>query len=290
MLTVLRDSGVQQQSVLFEDSGSENLFPSRVPSAGKFFSAWENSVRQQLEQGAEILLLIRLGAYLELDFAQLLDFHRESSGALTQVYDQKSAFEIAVIHANQLQGEKGSYRGRLSALIPYHKRYEFAGYSNRLRQPQDFRRLVRDSLLRRNSIRPVGEEVSTDVWVGEGATIDPSARICGPAYIGAHTRVKGYCQINGGTDIGRDCEIDFGTTVTDSTVLPETYLGIGLNVVHSIAAAGFLFNLDRNVEVQISDRNLVGKQRTIRTFRKFIAKKDIFNRSERQLSGIDSHL
>jgi carbonic anhydrase/acetyltransferase-like protein (isoleucine patch superfamily) len=289
-LNSLRDSGVQQRTVLFEETGSESLFPSRVPSVGEFFSAWEASVGQQLDRGAEILLLIRLGAYLELDYGQLLDFHRQTSGVLTQVYDQKSAFEIAVVNTNQLQGDKGSYRGRLSAVIPYHRRYEFSGYSNRLREPQDFRRLVRDALLHRNSIRPVGEEVSPEIWFGEGTTVDATSRISAPAYIGAHTRVKGSCLINGATSIERDCEVDFGTTVTDSCVLPETYVGIGLNLVHSIVTANKLFHLDRNVEIEILDRNLVGKQRSIRTLTKSIAKKDYFNWNERQLNRIDSHL
>ncbi len=289
-LKSLQSFGIQQPAVLSEESGSESLFPSRLPSAGRFFTAWEDSVRQQVNGGAEILLLIRLGAYLELDFAQLLDFHSQTRGRLTQVYDKKSAFEVAVVNTDQLRGDKGSYRGRLSALIPYHGRYNFTGYSNRLREPQDLRRLACDALFNRNSVRPLGKEIAPGVWIGEGAIVDSTARISAPAYIGAHTRVKGSCVINGATNIERDCEIDFGTSVTDSSVLPETYLGIGLNVVHSMVASNRLFNLDRNVEVEISDRSLVGKQRSVRTLTKLIGEKSFFNRREHQPNGVDSHL
>lgn len=289
-LNALRAAGIEQQTVLMEESGSECLFPARTPSVGQFFSAWEASIAQQLEDGAEVLFLIRLGAYLDLNFAQLLEFHRKSADVLTQVYDHKSAFDVAVVNTSQLRGDSGSYRGRLSSLIPYHKRYQFTGYTNRLREPQDLRRLAHDALLRRNSIRPVGEEVAPEVWMGDGATLDSSARISAPVYIGARTRVKGSCLINGATNIERDCEVDYGTTVTNSCVLPETYLGIGLNFVHSIVMANKLFHLDRNVEVEISDRNLVAKRRSIRTFTKSIGAKGFFYRSQHQLNGADSHL
>ena len=165
-LNALRDAGIQQRAVLTEDSGSESLFPSRVRSFGKYFSAWEKSVEQQLEAGVEILFLIRMGAYLELDFTEVLEFHRQSCGVLTQIYDQKRALDVAVVNTSQLRGDTGSYRGRLSSLIPYHKRYHFAGYTNRLREPQDLRQLAHEALLGRNSIRPLGQEVSPEVWLG----------------------------------------------------------------------------------------------------------------------------
>ncbi len=289
-LDALKLAGIEPQDVLTENPGSESLFPSRLRPVNKFFSAWETSVERRLDQGVEILILIRMGAYLELNFADLLEFHRQTAGVLTQVYDHKSAFDIAVVNTTQLRGDKGSYRGRLTSLIPYHQRYQFTGFANRLREPQDLRQLAQDALFGRNSIRPRGQEVSTGVWLGEGAIVDPSAHISGPVFIGAGSRVKGSCVINGTTNIERDCEVDFGTTVTDSCILPETYLGIGLNFVHSIVTANRLFHLDRNVGVDISDSNLVGKKRSIGALKKSIAKKGFFNRTEPQRNGADLHL
>jgi len=276
----LRTFGVEGCSVIFEDSGSSSLFPSRVPSVGKFFSAWESAVGQHLSRGADVIILLRLSGHVEVDYAKLIEFHMQTSSVLTQVYDTKSAFEIAVVDADQLRGEKGSFRGRLSALIPYHRRYSFNGYSNRLRQPQDFRRLVQDALLGRNSLRPVGPEVRPGVWVSETADVHSTARIMGPAYIGAHARIKSTCVIKGATAIERNSEVDSGTVVNDSCVLPGTYLGAGLNFAHSIIAANKLFHLDRNIEVEIADRKLVAKRRSLRAMTRRMGEKRFFTSRE----------
>jgi len=278
----LKAVGVKNPRVLHEDAGSTNFFPSRAPSVGKFFTIWERAVAQQLDNKAEVLILIRLGAYLELDFRELLDVHLQTSSALTQVYDSKSAFEVAVVDADQLRGEKGSYRARLSALIPYHRRYNFTGYSNRLREPHDFRQLAKDALAKRNSITPVGQEIRPGVWVGEGVSIDRTARISSPAFIGAYTKVREGCVIKASTLIERDCEVDAGTIVSDSCVQSGTYLGAGLNFAHSIIAANKLFHLDRNVEVEIGDRKLVGKRRSLRTLPKRIGEKRFFAKHGRK--------
>jgi len=283
----LREAGVDQQTVLFEPPGSKSLIPSGCGTAESFSSAWETAVAQQLNDGAGVLFLIRLGAYLEIDFRDLLSFHREASNGLTQVYGKKSAFDLGVVSANQLRTEAGSYRRRLSALIPQSRRYNFSGYSNRLREPGDLRRFVYDALTGRNAIRPNGDQAGPSIWIGDGANVDPSASLLAPVYIGANTQIKASCIINGGTTIERDCEVDFGTTVTDSSVLPGTYVGMGLNIVHSIVAPNRLFHLNRNVGMDISDAHIIGSRlpRSILAgFTKSIRKKGSLKRSQQQLT------
>ncbi len=289
----LRESGVEQQTVLFEQPGSKGLIPSGSKTAEAFSSAWETAVGQQLNDGAEILFLIRLGAYLEIDFHDLLRFHRETSNGLTQVYGKKSAFDLGVVSADQLRNNGGSYRRRLSALIPHCRRYNFSGYSNKLKEAGDLRRLVYDALTGRNAIRPKGEQAGPGVWIGEGAGVDPSASLFAPVYIGASTEIKGSCIINGGTAIERDCEVDFGTTVTDSCVLPGTYVGMGLNIVHSIVAPNRLFHLDRNVGMDISDAHIIGSRlptSILAGFTKSITKKGSLKRVSANFLETLSHL
>ena len=65
-------------------------------------------------------------------------------------------------------------------------------------------------------------------------------------------------MITRSTVIEHHAEVDCGTVVEDSTVLPYTYVGAGLDVMHSVVGLRRLSHLVRNVEVEISDRKLVG--------------------------------
>lgn len=289
----LHNCGVEQQTVLFEQPGLKSFTHSAAQAAEGFSSAWEAAVTQQLNDGAGILVLIRLGAYLEIDFRDLFRFHCETSNGLTQVYGRKGAFDLGLVSADQLRTHAGSYRRRLSALIPNSARYNFAGYSNRLDGPRDFRRLVDDALTGRNSILPNGERVGPGLWLAEGAKVDAGALLCAPAYIGAYSQVKSSCVIQGGSAIERNCVVDFGTTVTESCVLPGTYLGMGLDVVRSIVAPNRLFHLERNLGIEISDPHLVGTRlpaSILGGLKKSITEKVFLNGASANSVGNFSHL
>ncbi len=255
----LRAARVEAPVVIVEGEDAHHLFPSRSPSADKFLATWEAAVASQLNAGIHSLLLMRLDSYVDFDAAHLLDFHHSSSASLTHAYSHKSALEVAVVDAAQLRAGTDSYRTRLSRMVAKLRRYEFAGYVNRLRHPQGFRTLAQDGLLGRAGLVPVGKEVSPGIWMANGVRIDASASIVGPAYVGASTEIKASCKVVGATTIERDCKIDFGTTVNDCSVLPETYVGIGLNVRRAIVGKKHLFNLDRDVEIEISDNKIIGR-------------------------------
>ena len=163
-----------------------------------------------------------------------------------------------VADAKQLRSGIGSFRSRLSAMLPERSRYEFKGYLNRLTRPADFRRLVEDALLGRCAIRPVGEEVSAHIWLGEGAYVEPSAIVIGPAYVGMNSYVGPACTISGSSTIERQCKVDFGTVVDASCILPRTYVGMGLSVANAIVGNGKVYHLGRDVQVSIADQRLIG--------------------------------
>jgi len=52
--------------------------------------------------------------------------------------------------------------------------------------------------------------------------------------------------------------VDCGTVVENSTILPFTYVGAGLDVMHSVVGFQRISHLVRNVEVEIQDPKLVG--------------------------------
>ena len=260
----LRGFGAQRISIISEGklaactATSANASLYRAGSTPGFWPAWDSVVSEYLNQGIETLLLVRLGPYVELDLLDLLRFHRETASPLTQVYNGQTALDLVVVDSARLQDGKGSFRSRLSALIPQRQRYSFTGYANRLAEPADFRRLVQDALFGRCAIRPIGREVRAGIWYGENASVDRSATIRAPAFIGAETCIEASCTISGASALERQCEVDCGTTVDNCCVLPGTYLGMGLNVRHALVKGSRLFHLNRNIEVEIGDSRLIG--------------------------------
>ena len=261
----LRGFGAQRISIISEGklaactATSANASLYRAGSTPGFWPAWDSVVSEYLNQGMETLLLVRLGPYVEVDLLDLLRFHRETASPLTQVYHRQDALDLVVVDAARLRDGTGSFRSRLSGLIPQRQRYAFTGYANRLTEPADFRRLVQDAFSGRcGGIRPVGREVRPRIWYGENARVDRSATIVAPAFIGAETCVEASCTISGASSVERQCEVDCGTSVDDCCVFPGTYLGMGLNVTHALVKGSRLFHLNRNIEMEISDSRLIG--------------------------------
>ena len=101
-------------------------------------------------------------------------------------------------------------------------------------------------------------ELKPGIWVGDGARIHRKARIVAPAFIGAYSKIRASALITRGSAIEHHAEVDCGTVVENSTVLPFTYVGAGLDVMHSVVGFRRLAHLVRKVEVEISDAKLVG--------------------------------
>jgi hypothetical protein len=101
--------------------------------------------------------------------------------------------------------------------------------------------------------------------------------VVGPTYIGAGVRIRNACTISGYTAIEQQCEIDCGTTVDSCSIFPGTYVGMGLNLKSAIVAGSHLFHLQRNVEVEIQDRRLIGARfaprRLVKTARTYLGGK-----------------
>jgi len=243
----LRESGIELISVLNneETSGKSQAEP------------WEKAVLEYTRGGVERILLISLGAYTEIDFPELLRWHSESRCPVTNVSDEQGPLGISVIDTKAL-AEGSRLRSRLSALSSCSSSYEFSGYSNRLETPADYRRLALHGLAGMCQLVPVGTQVRPGIWTSDGARVSKSARILGPAYIGAGSRVRAGALIAGGSSIERNCDIDCGTVIENSSILPKTYLGPGLHVSQSVVNGSWLTHLGRNLEVELAETNLLG--------------------------------
>lgn len=237
----------------------DQVLPLRATRSGSFMDSWEKAIAEYVAAGVETILLVRVGTYADVNYGELIDFHHETNSPLSQVYCGETSLDIAVVNAVLLRHTEDRVRRALSHFIPQQKRFRYQGYVNRLRSHEELHQLLEDGLCGHCQLQPVGVEVRPGVWCGKGTVIDSTVSIEGPAFVGARSKVASGCRISGMSSIESDCEVDCGTVIDSSLVLRGTYVGMALDVRNSIVGNGKIFNLDRSVEVSISDACLIGR-------------------------------
>lgn len=201
-------------------------------------------------QGFETVLIARFGAYVEFDLEEMLDVHQEQGKGVTRLASEQDPLDIWMVDISCL----GDDESILPALqISNQAVYRSKAYVNPLKSARDLRRLVLDSFNCQCRLKPQGSELRPGVWVNEGAQIERTARIVAPAFIGAGVQVSEECLVTRCSNIEAASFVDFGTAVEDSSILPNTYLGIGLDLSHSVIDGRNLFNLRHDVVLDITD-------------------------------------
>lgn len=216
-------------------------------------TAWESGaerLRWLADRSSEPILIFELSAYVELDFVDLLSFHQESGKAVTRVFHESGAIGLWAVNPAAFPGvsEMRSVLDEIGGV-----EYYTSGYINRLETPAALRRLVSDGLGGRCQCRPQGFEVKPGIWMAQGATVEKAARIVAPAFIGRGVNISDECLITRGSNVESDSEVDYGTTIEASSILSNTYVGIGLDLSHSIVQGSNLLNLQHEVVLHISD-------------------------------------
>ena len=248
--------------------------------------AAERSLIEAKEAGVDNVLVVRAGAYMEFDPAELFQFHKAHGNAMTRACDERGTLDVWVVDPGIVE-ENRTLPASLSGVgEPY---YPVTGYVNRMESLRDLRRLVADGLSSRCGFRPKGFEVRPGVWMAEGAQVERGARIVAPCFIGSDVKISEQCLITRCSDIESNCHIDYGTAVEDSSVLRGTYVGIGLDVSHSVVDGTCLLNLSREVMLEITDPVVMRQMRQIKP--RAEGKRQLpsnFRRAEAALSAADN--
>jgi carbonic anhydrase/acetyltransferase-like protein (isoleucine patch superfamily) len=203
------------------------------------------------KNGIEHSFVTWSSAYAETDLLDLFYFHREARQTITPTVDREGAVPLWVADCAKAQQSLSDFSpltwqlGKTS--------YFIRGYVNRLNHPRNLRQLAADTLRGRCYKRPRGREISPGVWLGEGAEVHRGARIVGPAYIGSGSKVLDNVLITRLSCIERDCRVDCGTVIEDSSVLANTQIGMWLDVCHAVVSGNKTLNLERDVLVEIRD-------------------------------------
>jgi mannose-1-phosphate guanylyltransferase/phosphomannomutase len=103
--------------------------------------------------------------------------------------------------------------------------YVAEGYWCDIGNLQQYRQAQYDVLDGRVKVNIPGVRARRDVWIGEGASIDPKAEIQGPTVIGRNCIIKEKAILNEYTVIGDNCIVEEGAVVHRSVLWANTYVG-----------------------------------------------------------------
>lgn len=203
--------------------------------------------RSLAKGGVEQVLVISLKSYAEINLDEFVQFHRYRGASSTAAFDPEGPLGVEILNRASLIAEDEFQAGDPGDAT----KYRFSGYAKRLRSPQSYRDLVSDALARRCALVPQGSQIEENVWVGEEVQIAPSVRFSGPCFVGERTILRDFVTIGPFSSVENECRVDCGTAVEGSSILPNTFLGAGLSIRHSIIDGPRLEHLDSGTVVDL---------------------------------------
>lgn len=261
----MKQAGIESVSVL---NAADDSLP-MVADAHRADLNWKNVAADQVWRaaeeefdalvvdGAELVVVVRLGAYAEVEIDPLLQFHLDRRNHTTQVVAGDGPLDFIVLSGSRRNDAAFLLRNKLTKMRVQTQPFHTNGYVNRLRNATDLRRLVLDSFSLKTSIQPAGEQVRPGIWVAAGARVDRSVRLVAPCYVGSAAKVRAGSLITRGSSIEHHCVVDCGTVLEASTLLPLSYLGPGLDLMHSVVGANRIVSVKYAAELEVTDPALV---------------------------------
>jgi len=108
------------------------------------------------------------------------------------------------------------------------------GYWEDVGTTEAYLKAHRDIMDERVSVEIDGFELRPGVWLGKGSTIDPSAKVSGPAIIGDNCSIGPSVVLGPYTTLGANVRIAEGAELEHATVNDNCYLGAGVRVEGAI--------------------------------------------------------
>lgn len=207
--------------------------------------------------GFQTAVVARLGAYIEVEWEDILQLHHEGGESLCQAHDAEGPLDFWVLGRNFMEAMTMEYELPELAADSYFE----CSYVKRLKSARQLRELAADCLHSRCATRPGGRELKPGVWVDDDADIHRKARVVAPSYIGRSSKVDAAALITRSSSLEHDCEVDGGTVVEDACVLANTYIGRWLDVSHAVVDGSSFIDLRSDVTVEISDGALMRRIR-----------------------------
>lgn len=262
----LQGQGISEVSVISESPMPPLDRRSRASRGVKFlrvpgnhlWRAAENAFADHAQAGAEEVLVMRLGGYAEFVLEEFLQAHLDGRGRVTRaILPGSIEVDVLLVAASRRNDAAYLFRRRLRSSRSPCGRWPLHGYWNPLQTPADLRRLAVDALMQRLELAPAGTQIRPGIWIGAGARIERGARVLAPAFIGARATVRPAAVVTRCSVLEHHAQVNSGSVVEDSTLLPYSYIGNALDISHSVVGGGRLAHLRRNLELEIADPRLI---------------------------------
>lgn len=98
-----------------------------------------------------------------------------------------------------------------------------------------------------------GTEVEEGVWLSRNVVIHPEALITPPVFLGQNCRIERGAQVGPHVVVCRNCVLDERTSVANSLIFPNTYVGQSLELSDAIVDQNRLINERYSSEIFITD-------------------------------------
>ncbi len=249
----------------------------------RFWRAAENAFNDLVQQGAELVILIKIGAYVEADFDRLIQFHLDGHCRASQLSYLGEPVQIFCLSASRRNDAASLFRSQLGKCRSDCPQLEHFGYINFLGNAGDLRQFAIDILTRQTETCPAGRELKPGVWVASGAQIERGARLLAPAYVGSMARIRSGAVITRCSTVEHHAHVDLGTVIENSSVLAYSYVGAGLDLAHSVTGRAYVANLRRGAIVRVPDRKLVAALAESSTHKLFSSAGDFITYLPRQV-------
>jgi hypothetical protein len=259
----LNQFGVSQIAAVIEGQSSDcwlkplNGVLQTVAPPDRFWRAAETAFNDLVQAGAELVILVRIGAYAEIDFESMVQSHLDGHCRVSQASRNGRAIDIFCISASRRNDAASLFRSHLTRCRSDCPLFEAGGYSNPLAGPLDLRQFAIDILTLQTQTAPAGEQIRPGVWTAARAQIEKGARVLAPAFVGSFARVRSGAVITRCSSVEHHAQVDCGTVVENSSVLPYCSLGAALELAHSVAGFSRVWNLRRDCAVEIADSKLL---------------------------------
>src|ERR1700692_106018 len=253
-------AGVEMISVLVTDEPHEPAFLTsfqnvHVQVASDVCAAVREKLHDYARNEIEHCFVTAADAYAETDLLDLFYFHREARQTVTSTFDRHGSLALWVVDC--ARADDPNFEMSLGPSDGRGASYFIREYVNRLNHSRDLRQFAEDTLRGRCETRPSGKQIRPGVWMDEKADVHRRARVVAPAYIGRGSEIRAEAVVTRFSSIEKNCCIDCGTVVEDSSLMANTNVGIWLDVCHAVVSGKRLLSLSRRVTVEISDPNIM---------------------------------